>query len=227
VIIPVLHEEETIRQTIESLFAQNKSDSVEVIVVDGDAAGSTLSAIEDDGLTKITSSLGRARQMNAGASAANGDVLLFLHADTVLPDNAFVEINRILKNEKVVAGAFDLSIDSQRRIYRLMAWAGSRRSRITRIPYGDQAIFIRRCIFEEIGGFKEIPIMEDVKLMQIIKQRGEKICISRKKVMTSSRRWEKEGVWFGIFRNLRLITLYSLGVDPEKLVKSYRPHCDP
>ena len=121
-----------------------------------------------------------------------------------------------------IAGAFDLAIDSDKPAFRLIEKAASLRSRMTRIPYGDQVIFIRKGEFRELGGFRDIPIMEDVDIMRRIKKRKGRICIIGKAVRTSPRRWEKEGIVYTTLRNWLLITLYLFGVRPEKLVRFYR-----
>jgi rSAM/selenodomain-associated transferase 2 len=164
--------------------------------------------------------------MNAGAAIAKGEVLIFLHADTLLPPKALNKIGRVLENEKYVGGAFSLGIDSDRLLLKYVAAHASMRSRINRIPYGDQAIFIRKSYFDKIGKFKEIPLMEDVDLMRRIKKRDDKIYIFRDQVMTSPRRWEKEGLIYTTIRNRILMSLYFLGVGPEKLVKYYRRHSE-
>jgi rSAM/selenodomain-associated transferase 2 len=203
---------------------QSSGNCYEIIVVDGDPQGTTVKVIHDSKVISITADQGRARQMNAGAAIAGGEVLIFLHADTLLPPEALNKISRILGNEKYVGGAFNLGIDSDRLLLKYIAARASMRSRINRIPYGDQAIFIRKSYFDKIGGFKEIPLMEDVDLMRRIKKRGDKIYIFPDQGMTSPRRWEKEGVIYTTIRNKILTSLYFLGVGPEKLVKYYRRH---
>jgi rSAM/selenodomain-associated transferase 2 len=162
--------------------------------------------------------------MNAGAVVARGEILIFLHADTRLPPGALKKINTVLENEKYVGGAFDLRIDSDRLFLKYIAARASLRSRLNRIPYGDQAIFIRKNYFDKIGRFKEIPLMEDVELMRRIKRRGDKIFILRDRVKTSARRWEREGVFYTTLKNQMLVNLYYLGVSPDKLAKYYRRH---
>lgn len=159
--------------------------------------------------------------MNKGASLASSDILLFLHADTILPKNAFNEILNILSSEDIKAGAFDLSFNSKKFILKIIAKIASLRSRITKIPYGDQAIFIKKEIFEEIGSYENIPLMEDVNLMQKIKKHNYKIKISKQKVITSSRKWDNSGIIYTTMRNWILISLYYLKVDPKKLTKFY------
>jgi len=162
--------------------------------------------------------------MNAGAAAASGDFLLFLHADTRLPRGAFQRIAEALSGDRYVAGAFDLRYGSSRPSIRCIAHVACIRSRLTRIPYGDQAQFFRRDHFEILGGFSDIPLMEDVEIMRRIKDRGKRIFILPEPVISSARRQEKEGVVFCTLRNWAIITLYFLGMSPERLVRFYKNH---
>lgn len=221
VILPVWKEVSIINHTIGNILSSEYRADMEIIVVDGSAEGETIHAVQNKKVQKIVSEKGRSQQMNAGATIARGGILLFLHADTLLPRNALHAISSIMQKKELVGGAFDLGIDSPRSVFRLIETAASLRSRITRIPYGDQGIFIRKDYFHAIGGFKEIPLMEDVDLMRRIKKAGDKICILPLKVKTSPRRWEKEGIVRCTLRNWTLITLYCLGFSPEKLTKLY------
>jgi rSAM/selenodomain-associated transferase 2 len=168
---------------------------------------------------------GRARQMNTGAARSTGEILLFLHADTLLPANALAKIEEALSDEICVGGAFDLGIQNSRRIFQIIGWCASWKHRLTRVPYGDQAIFLRRKYFEELGGYPEIPLMEDVELMKRIKRKGRRIIILPDAVKTSSRKWEKDGVIYTIFRNWALQTLYLMGMPAARLVKYYYKEC--
>jgi len=160
--------------------------------------------------------------MNLGASLAEGDILIFLHADTFLPPDALELIETAMEDRSCTAGAFDLAIDSDRPAFRLIEKVASFRSRITRIPYGDQTIFIRNRDFRDLGGFNNIPVMEDVEFMQRIKKRKGKICIIGRAVLTSPRRWEKEGIVYTTLRNWLLLCLYLCGVKPERIVRFYQ-----
>lgn len=226
IIIPAYNEIAVIRRTLAHLRALPLSQACEIVVVDGHPDRTTLAVIPDGAARKIASPKGRGRQMNAGAREAGGDILLFLHADTFLPEGGIESVLRAMTAPDVVAGAFDLGIDSSRRVFRVIERTASLRSRMTRIPYGDQAIFIRASLFRRMGGFAEIPIMEDVELMARIKngvrRDGGRIVFLPERVRTSARRWEKEGIVYGTLRNWALVSLYRFGVSPERLARFYR-----
>jgi rSAM/selenodomain-associated transferase 2 len=221
IIIPVLNESGIINFTIEHLYTLDSADTAEIIVVDGSPHGETINTITGSDVQKISGQKGRGSQMNQGAAVAGGDILLFLHADTRLSHDALNQIVAATKQPDVVGGAFDLEIQSKKKIFRLIEQAASIRSRLTRIPYGDQAIFLQKRFFDHIGGYKDIPIMEDVELMQRVRKADKKIKFISRKVQTAPRRWEKEGVVYCTLRNWSIRTLYLLGVPPEKLKKFY------
>jgi len=221
IIVPVLHERKRINELIERLNRLDSEKSCEIIVVDGAQERNTLEAIHTNDVVKISSKKGRARQMNAGASVARGKILVFLHADTDLPIGALKKMDAVAERG-YMAGAFDLGIRSDKLIFKIISFLGSLRSRLNRIPYGDQAIFIRREYFKEIGGYKEIPLMEDIDLMRRIKRSGKKIWILYDRVMTSPRRWEREGIVYCTLRNWILQILYFLGISPDRLAKFYK-----
>ncbi len=223
VIIPVLEEAEGINRTVSHLRQVDPRLGIEIIVVDGDSRGTTIPAIEDRAVRTAIAPRGRAVQMNCGAALAAGDVLLFLHADTVLPPQAFGLILAAMNDSRIVAGAFDLGFSDERLLFRIAEGYVFLRTRLTRVPFGDQAIFIRKEYFDRIGRYRPLPIMEDVELMKRIRKRGDKICIIPAKVQTSARRYLREGIVYGTFRNLLLQILYALGVPPDRLVKWYRP----
>jgi rSAM/selenodomain-associated transferase 2 len=221
IIVPVLAEQGGINQIIDQLYLQAGIDRCQIIVVDGDPAGTTIKALKHARVTTLISPKGRAVQMNRGAERAQGQILLFLHADTQLPDQALLSIEQGLDDPAYVGGAFSLKIDSSRLFLRYIGARASLRSRITRIPYGDQAIYMRRDYFAEIGGYRELPFLEDVDLMRRIKQDRRSIRILRDPVLTSARRWETEGMFYTTFRNQVVVLLYYLGVSPEKLSRLY------
>lgn len=222
IILPVLNESGRINEIIGHIRVIDPAKRAEIIVVDGDQQGNTINAIRDSGVITTTSQKGRGPQMNCGAALASGTVLLFLHADTLLPEDALERIAEALRDHRFVGGAFDLGLDTDRYIFRITEQYVFLRTRITRIPFGDQAIFIRRSYFDKIRGYKEIPLMEDVEIMSRIKRQGDRICIIPEKVRTSPRRWEAEGILSCTFRNWVLQILYALGVPPERLVKWYK-----
>jgi rSAM/selenodomain-associated transferase 2 len=224
VIIPVLRESQPLDALIDHLFQIAEGLPVEIVIVDGSPDGESIKAVTREGVTLLTAPEGRARQMNAGAAAAKGGCLLFLHADTRLPRGAFRLIEETLSDGNHVAGAFDLRYSSQRLPMRIIARVACLRSRLTRIPYGDQAQFFRRDYFEKLCGFADIPLMEDVEIMRRIKERGDRISILPEAVETSARRQEKEGVLYCTLRNWTIITLYFLGMPPERLARFYKNH---
>jgi rSAM/selenodomain-associated transferase 2 len=221
VIIPVLNEAERINSCIEYLYGDGSGVAFEVIVVDGDPEGNTINQIKDDAVIKIIAPRGRALQMNAGADIAVGEILLFLHADTRLPENGLGLIKSVMDNGEFVGGAFSLGIDSERFAFRIIEFGASLRYRFVRIPFGDQAIFIRRDYFNSIGRYSEIPIMEDAELMHRIKKLNGRIDILKERVQTSPRKWEEDGIIYATLRNYLMQFLFLIGVSPARLLKLY------
>jgi rSAM/selenodomain-associated transferase 2 len=221
VIIPVLHESALINAAIAHVRSIEPGAPVEVIVVDGAEEADTLHAVRDGEVRGVRSARGRGAQMNRGAEAAQGDVLLFLHADTALPPGGLKAIIAAMEGGCFVGGAFDLGIDGRGVMFRLIERVASLRSRITRVPYGDQAIFIRRDFFRSLGGYKEMALMEDVDLMRRVKRGGGAIFILPERVRTSGRRWSREGPVRCTLRNWAIVILYLLGVSPERLARRY------
>ena len=222
IIIPVLNESSIINDQINRLTSLITKEPYEIIVVDGDPRADTLQALRNKkNMVCLTSPPGRANQMNLGAKNAEGEILIFLHADTELPHNALDRITSIMERGQYIGGAFDLGIKSDKLMLKLIENIASWRSRLTRIPYGDQAIFIKNDYFFNIGGFQDIPLMEDVVLMKRIKKLGGKIFIIPERVFTSPRRWEKEGILYCTIRNWLLLSLFHLGISPNKLAQYY------
>lgn len=203
-----------------TLRAIKNMGEVEVIVSDGGSTDMTVEVARRYARV-VTSGRGRGIQMNAGAAGAFGNILLFLHADTILPEHWKASLLSAMSDENVVGGAFSLSIASNKLSHKIIAAVANLRTRIIRIPYGDQGIFVKRSVFEKIGGFKDIPIMEDVDLMRRLKKVGTVVML-KDKVATSARRWDKEGAVYATLRNWLLITLYYIGVAPERLYKFYK-----
>ncbi|NJL78317.1 MAG: glycosyltransferase family 2 protein [Richelia sp. RM2_1_2] len=218
IIIPTLNESKNIKATLAST---QKSTNIEVIVVDGGSQDNTVDIVESLGVKVITGYQNRACQMNAGAINATGDILLFLHADTLLPANFDAMIRIGLQQAKIVAGAFSLRINAPQTGLRLVEWGVKCRSKWLQMPYGDQGIFITKKIFNDIGGFPELPIMEDFELVRHLKRLG-KITLIPVPVITSPRRWLKKGVWQTTLINQIVIIAYFLGVSPQIIRSWYR-----
>jgi len=219
IIIPALNESKNLPRTLQAL---QTTLAVEVIVVDGGSLDGTISVAESWGAKVICSPVsGRAYQMNVGAAAAQGDILLFLHADTRLPRGFDRLVRQTLLQPKVIAGAFELAIDGTTPGLRLVEWGVHVRSRLCQMPYGDQAIFMPAATFRAIGGFPELPIMEDFELMRRLKRRG-RIAIAPDTVLTSNRRWQKLNVCRTTLINQCVILGYLLGIPPARLADWYR-----
>lgn len=217
VIIPVLDEEKTIASTVDTVRALGPE---EVLVVDGGSTDRTREISERAGATVLSGPRGRARQMNRGALEAAGDVFLFLHADTRLPASALDDVRSALTDPEFVAGRFDVELGGDRWILRVVGTMINVRSRWTKVATGDQAIFVRRRIFEEIGGFPDIPLMEDIAFCRALKRHGKVACL-RTRVLTSARRWEVDGVWRTVFKMWTIKLLYLAGVSPMRLKQYY------
>jgi rSAM/selenodomain-associated transferase 2 len=224
VVVPVYHESGRINSLIDHIWSRagQSGHDVEIIVVDGSPLAETVSAITCQDVKKMVSFPGRGTQMNVGAEAASGDVLVFLHADTLLPPSAFSLVSSLLEDPSVCGGAFDLGIDDGCKVFRLIERMANLRSKLSRIPYGDQAIFVRSCVFSSIGGYRNIPIFEDVDLMRRIKAAGLELGFIESPVLTSARRWQREGVLRTTFRNWLILAGYFAGFSPEFLERFYR-----
>lgn len=218
IIIPTLNEVGNIK---EAIAITQPSTNVEVIVVDGGSQDDTVAIARSLGVKVILSSPGRAAQMNAGAVAASGNILLFLHADTRLPIGFDDMIRTALQQSGTVAGAFRLRIDASLLSLRWVEWGVNVRSHFWQMPYGDQAFFLTREVFQEIGGFPELPIMEDFELIRRLKRIG-RIVIIPTPVITSARRWLQKGVFKTTLLNQIVIIAYLLGVSPERIHRWYQ-----
>jgi rSAM/selenodomain-associated transferase 2 len=219
VIIPALNEARRLAPLLASL--QALTPEPEVVVVDGGSADATVDVVRRFPQVKlIVAPRGRARQMNAGARVATGDILLFLHADTALPTGALEEVVAALRRPAVVGGRFDVRFDSARPIFRLIAAMMNARSRVSGIATGDQAIFVRRPTFDTLGGYPDIPLMEDVEFSRRLKRQGRLACLALR-VTTSARKWQQEGVARTILLMWALRFLYAAGVEPARLQRWY------
>jgi len=219
IIIPTLNEARMIPGTLFVLQPLRRSGH-EVIVVDGgshDGTGGIAQPLSDQ---FIRSPRGRARQLNAGARIAKGDILLFLHADTLLPESADLLILDGLETSRRNWGHFDVRLSGRHPLLRAVEYLMNWRSRLTGIATGDQAIFVKKELFERVGGFPEIELMEDIALSKTLKRYGPALCLSQG-VVTSSRRWERNGILRTIFLMWRLRLVYALGADPGRLAKLY------
>ena len=221
VIIPALNEAATIADTLSALQPMRERGH-QVFLVDGGSQDNTIALAEPQVDSVLRSTTGRASQMNTGAAAASGDLLWFLHADTLLPPDTDILLQNALHDSAKEWGRFDIRLSGDatalRIIERMMNW----RSRLSGIATGDQGIFVRRETFERIGGFADIPLMEDIDICRRLKRTaGRPLCLSRK-LTTSSRRWEREGILCTTVLMWRLRLAYWLGVNPTDLARQYR-----
>ena len=218
VIIPALNESGHIAETIAT--ARHGAPH-EVVVVDGGSTDHTPELAHAAGATVLCSMPSRARQMNAGAARARGSVLLFLHADTRLPPDWLRVVSDTLQRPGVATGAFRFRIAEDFPGSRLAQWTTNLRSRWLRRPYGDQALFLRRALFEELGGFADLPIMEDYEFVGRVRRRGQ-VVTTTEAIVTSGRRWRRLGFVRTTLVNKLVIAAYRLGVAPQKLARIYQ-----
>jgi rSAM/selenodomain-associated transferase 2 len=223
IIIPVLNEVGTIKEALASTYS---STNVEAIAVDGGSTDGTVRLVQSLGVKVLSAPAGRACQMNVGAMVATGEILLFLHADTRLPPGFDTMVRAALQpsmqrdRKAPVAGAFALQIDAALRKLRLIEWGVNWRLRFLQMPYGDQVIFLKAETFHQMGGFPELPIMEDFELIRRLKRTG-RIAFIPTPVVTSARRWLKKGVFQTTLINQIVILAYLLKVPPKQLVRWY------
>ena len=218
IVIPTLNEEAMIYELTESL--RRLRGDFEIIFADGGSQDATVCLLQERGLQVIKTSQGRGSQMNAGAQIATGDVLLFLHADTRLPEGALAMVEIALQDEDVCGGNFSLIFDGETSEARLLTWLYPL-LRLGGMCYGDSALFIRRSIFEQLGGYREYPIFEDCDLYRRMRKVGKFVRLNAAAV-TSSRRFEGRFVrTFALWAMLQI--LYWLGVDPNRLARWYKP----
>jgi rSAM/selenodomain-associated transferase 2 len=219
IIIPVLNEAANIAAALQAL-GPLRAGGVELIVVDGGSADDTAALARPLADFVIASARGRATQMNAGAALARGDVLMFLHADTRLPDDADRLVLDGLTRSGRAWGRFDVAIEGTHRLLPVVANAMNLRSRLTGITTGDQAMFVTRAAFDRVGGFPEIALMEDITLARNLKRISRPLPL-RARVRTSGRRWESRGVTRTILTMWRLRAAYFFGADPRDLMTRY------
>jgi rSAM/selenodomain-associated transferase 2 len=221
IVVPTLNEERILGKTLSMLKLTNEG---ELIVSDGGSTDHTVSIAREftDNVFVTTTGKGRGHAMNYGAKRAHGEILLFLHADCILPHGAFMIIRETLNNNGVAAGAFNLSIDHPAFRFRVIEAGANLRSRITAIPYGDQGIFMKKELFDRLGGFADIALMEDIEISRRMKNLG-KIVFVGPPIKASARRWLMEGVFHTTFRDWFIALSYSfLRRSPLMLKKYYR-----
>ena len=215
-IVPVLNEEKALPATLMRL----REEGFEIIVVDGGSTDGTVKIAKGATGKVLISSPGRGRQMNRGAALATGDILFFIHADSLPPARCGRLIRYTLSRPGVVAGAFRLKLDSTRLMARLITAMGNLRSSAWQLPYGDQGLFLHRSVFEALGGFVEWPLMEDVDMVRRLKKRG-RVMMAPGKMITSARRYDNRGMFANWMRNqLRLLRYYN-GAPIQRLAGDY------
>jgi len=215
VIIPARDEEGLLAETIASVRAE----ADQVIVVDGGSRDRTDEVAEREGAEVLTSEACRGLQLDRGARAASGEWLIFLHADTRLEPGWAAAIRSL--EPDVVGGAFRFTLSSSRRAYRLLELGVSLRCRILRLPFGDQGVFVRRDVYDRIGGFPPLPLMEDVVFARRLARSG-RLVFPPCRALTSARRWEHNGIARTTLRNSWLLLLYAWGTPPERLARLYQ-----
>lgn len=226
VIVPMLNEERNIAHTLDTIAAAAPAAeaiaevSVEVIVVDGGSSDRSRDEARPRCAMLLVAPRGLARQMNAGAAVARGDALVFVHADTLMPSSFASDITAALADPAVVGGRFDLRLDDDAPLLRLVGWLISARSRLSRTGTGDQAIFVRREVFERLGGYRDIALCEDLDLARRLKRAGRVACL-RSRVTTSARRWRERGVLATTTRMWFIRVAFLLGVSPARLTRLY------
>lgn len=216
VIIPTLNEENCLAQTLRSLRVQGPH---EIIVADGGSRDATCKiAAAADRL--VHSPRGRAVQMNVGAAQATGDLLLFLHADCTLEDGALEVAERCLRRKRVVAGCFTMRVQADGLLYRSIDWCATSRVRLTGLVYGDQGLFVRRELFDRLGGFPRLGLMEDLYFSKELRRHG-RVVVAPSRIYVSPRRWQQAGLVRQTLRNWTLTALAAAGVAPDRLAAFY------
>ena len=220
VIIPALNE----AQNLPGVLAALAGDGVEaeIIVVDGGSADGTPDVARRAGVRVIETAPGRGGQLRAGAEAAAGDVLWFLHADSHIDSCGYRAMTATMANGHYLGGAFSLQIDSPQPVLRTISRLATLRSRYLNLVYGDQGIFVRREVFRDLKGFSPLPICEDLDFFRKLKKRGP-VVILREKAVTSPRRWLSEGIGFTTFRNIAIASWFLMGFSPAALSRWYPP----
>jgi rSAM/selenodomain-associated transferase 2 len=218
IIVPTLNEAKGLTETltqIQQLFPY------ELVISDGGSHDGTLEIAQEFTEHVVKGSTGRALQMNAGARVANGDIFLFLHADSCIEPASYKKMLHSLGSSEKIGGAFSLYIDSDKWSLRLITRLANLRSKYFGMAYGDQAFFVKNSTFQQMNGFAELPICEDIDFFKRLRKLGPVILL-KEKALTSSRRWLEEGVWFTTIRNILIAILFILGFPPRVLTKWYQ-----
>lgn len=220
IVIPCLNEAHSIGPLLKTLQIA-RADGVELILVDGGSQDATVALAAPLVDRLIDSATGRARQMNAGALVATGEVLWFLHADSLIRADFPTRIVRAMAATHRGWGRFDIRLSGAHPLLRVIEFMMNWRSRLSGIATGDQGIFVRRALFERLGGFPEIPLMEDIAISRRLKRHSRPLRLSQR-LVTSSRRWEEHGIVRTVLLMWRLRWAYFLGADPARLAERYR-----
>lgn len=218
VIVPALNEEHYLAATLASV---ELAPADELIVADGGSRDGTMAIASQFTPHVLACPAGRARQMNCAARQARGDILLFLHADTLLPSGGLGLVRAAMQSPQVVGGAFRLAFLPSTPGLRVVAWGTNLRTRFGKLPFGDQALFVRRALFEAWGGYADMPFLEDVWLVHRLRRHG-RLALLPQAVHTSGRRWRHNGLVYTTVRNNVLLALYWCGVSPATLQRLYR-----
>lgn len=217
IIVPIYNEEEELHTRSDEFSKLSRH--AELIFVDGKSTDKSAAIAALYGKV-VSSERGRGRQMNAGAQEAAGDILFFLHADNTISPETISRIEEQTRRSEAVGGCLTQRIESERAIFRFIEWQGNRRARRTKIFYGDQGIFVRKDVFNQLGGFPEVPIFEDVLFTQKLKQAGKTIVLPDK-IKVSARRWQKRGILRTTIMFNRFLIMFKLGCPLEKIKKQY------
>jgi len=218
VIVPVFNEAHRLQERLQHCIDLQAD---ELIVVDGGSTDATPAILSQSGVTWLTSDAGRAAQMNAGATACKSEIIIFIHIDTVVSECSLSAVKRAMLQPDSVGGRFDVRLSGHHIVFRWIELMINLRSRFTKISTGDQCQFVSRDVFEAMGGFARVPLLEDVEFSKRLKKLGRIACL-RQQVTTSSRRWQQHGIASTVWLMWKIRLLYWLGVSPEKLAKLYR-----
>jgi rSAM/selenodomain-associated transferase 2 len=214
VVIPALDEASQVTSAIRS--AQVPGENVQILVVDGGSQDDTADRARSAGAEVLRGERGRARQLDVGWRSTKAEVVLFLHADTRLPERWLPAVRAALADSRVAGGAFGLQFDELDGLLRLIGWVAGLRARLLELPYGDQAIFVRRTVLERVGGIPDVAVMEDLDLVSAIKAEG-RLALLPLQVVTSSRRYRGQGVLRTAVRHVLALAAWRLGVDRQRL----------